>query len=112
MTTCMAVWKAAAGQMLACQREGGNIQDLYPVAVVENSDTPIENNARVLNGRIRGQNFRELLRNRESTKPKKYKTKYKVLFGFGHNRVSWRRGTIRCPATSRAGAPNALDRSA
>ena len=38
-------WQAAVGQVLPCQREGGNIQDFYAVAVVENiNDTPIDNN--------------------------------------------------------------------
>ena len=33
----------------------------------------------------------------------------KVQFAFGHNQVSWERGSFRCPAIRRAGAPNALD---
>ena len=50
----VAVWKAAGGQILPCQREGGNSHDPYVVAVVENNDTPIDNNATVLNENFRG----------------------------------------------------------
>ena len=32
------VWKAAVGQILLCQREGGNIHDPYTVAIVEQGD--------------------------------------------------------------------------
>ena len=39
----VAVWEAAVGQIPPCQREGGNIHDLYAVAAVENNDTPIDN---------------------------------------------------------------------
>ena len=31
----VAVWKAAVGRILPCQREGGNIHDSYTVAIVE-----------------------------------------------------------------------------
>ena len=31
----MAVWEAAVGQILPCQRKGGNIQDSYAIAVVK-----------------------------------------------------------------------------
>ena len=61
----VAVWEAAVGQILPCKREGGNIHDPYAVAVVENNDTPIDNDAAVLNENIRGQNFREMFRNCE-----------------------------------------------
>ena len=40
------VWEAAVGQILPCQRKGGNIHNPYTVAVVENSDTPIDNRRR------------------------------------------------------------------
>ena len=63
MHVYVAVWKAAVGQMLSCQREGGNMQDLYAVAIVENNDTPIDNSTHVSNGKFRGRNFRELLQN-------------------------------------------------
>ena len=39
----MAVWEAAVGQILPCQQEGGNIIDPYAFSVVENNDTPIDN---------------------------------------------------------------------
>ena len=44
---------AAVGQILYCQREGGNINDpscLYAVAIVKNNDTPIDNDAPSFNG--------------------------------------------------------------
>ena len=41
----VAVWETAVGQILHCQREGGNIHGPYAVAVVENNDTPIDNDA-------------------------------------------------------------------
>ena len=45
----LAVWGAAVGQILPCKREGGNIHDHYAVTVVENNDTPIDNDATILN---------------------------------------------------------------
>ena len=39
----MVVWEAAVGQILACQRGGGNIRDPYVFAVVENNATSIDN---------------------------------------------------------------------
>ena len=38
----MAVWKAADGQILPCEREGGNIHDPYDVTIGKNNDTPID----------------------------------------------------------------------
>ena len=48
------VWEAAVGQILPYKREGGNIHDPYTVAIVENDDTPIDNDASVLNKNFRG----------------------------------------------------------
>ena len=48
-------WKPAVGQIMPCEREGGNSDDPYTVAVVENNDSPIDNDASVL-----GENFRGL----------------------------------------------------
>ena len=50
MSTYVAVWEAAVGQILPCQREGGNIHDpyMYAVTVVENNDTSIDNDAPTL----------------------------------------------------------------
>ena len=39
----VAVWEAAVGQILLCKQEIGNIHDPYTVSVVENNDTPIDN---------------------------------------------------------------------
>ena len=42
----MAVWKAAVGRTLPCQGEGDNMHDLclgYSVTIVEDNDTPIDN---------------------------------------------------------------------
>ena len=42
----VAVWEVAVAQMLPCQREGGNVHDVYDsyaVAVVKNNDIPIDN---------------------------------------------------------------------
>ena len=50
----VAVWEAAVGQILHCEREGGNIHDPYAVAVVENDGTPIDNDSLVLNENFRG----------------------------------------------------------
>ena len=50
----VAVWEAAVGQVLPCHRVGGNIHDPYTVAVVENSDMPIDNDAPVLNEKFHG----------------------------------------------------------
>ena len=38
----MAVWEAAVGQILPCEREGGNIHDPYAVTIDKNNDTPID----------------------------------------------------------------------
>ena len=48
----MVVWKAAVGQILPCERKGGNIHDtymyMYAAAVVKNNDTPIDYDVPVL----------------------------------------------------------------
>ena len=44
----LAVWEAAVGQILPCQQEGGNINDPYKVAIVENKDMPIDNDSPTL----------------------------------------------------------------
>ena len=41
----MAVWEAALGEILPCHRVGGIIHDPCVLAIVENSDTPIDNDA-------------------------------------------------------------------
>ena len=41
----VAVWEADVGQILPCKREEGNIHDPYAVAIVENNDTLIDNDA-------------------------------------------------------------------
>ena len=50
----VAVWEAAVGQILPCEREGGKINDPYTVAVVENNDTSIDNDAVVVHENFRG----------------------------------------------------------
>ena len=45
----VAVWEAAIGQILPCKRKGGNTHEPHAVAAVENNDTPIDNDAAVLN---------------------------------------------------------------
>ena len=45
--------EAAVGQILLCEWEGGNIHDSYAVTVVENNDTPIDNNTLLLYENIR-----------------------------------------------------------
>ena len=45
----VAVWEAAVGQILPCKQEGRNIHDPYTVAIVKSNDTPIDNDAPVLN---------------------------------------------------------------
>ena len=39
----VAVGKAGVGQTLPCKWEGGNIHDPYIVTIVNNNDTPIDN---------------------------------------------------------------------
>ena len=39
----VAVWEATVRQILPCKREGSNIDDPYAFAVVENNDTPVDN---------------------------------------------------------------------
>ena len=46
-------WGAAVGQILPCKQTGGNIHDPYNVVVVDNNDTPIDNDAAVLNENFR-----------------------------------------------------------
>ena len=46
------VWEATVGQILPCEREGGNVHE-YTVAVVENNDTPIDNDALGVNENFR-----------------------------------------------------------
>ena len=41
----VAIWEATVGQILPCKREGSNIHDTYAFAVVENNDTPVDNDA-------------------------------------------------------------------
>ena len=53
----VAVWRAAVGQILPCQPEGGNIYNLYSVTVVENSET--------LQWKVSRLKLSRLLRNRE-----------------------------------------------
>ena len=43
------VWEPAVERILPCKREGGNIHDPYTAVIVENNDTPIDNDAAVLN---------------------------------------------------------------
>ena len=50
----MVVWEAAVEQILSCKREGGNIYDPCAVAVVENNDTPNDNDALVHNETLHG----------------------------------------------------------
>ena len=50
----IAVWEAAVGQILPCEWEGGNIYNPYAVTVVENNDTPIDNDILVLSENCRG----------------------------------------------------------
>ena len=45
----LVAWEADVGQILPCEREGGNIIDPYAVAIVESKDTPIDNDAPVMN---------------------------------------------------------------
>ena len=47
------VWEATVGQILPCERKGGNTHDLSAVAVVESNDTPIDNDALVFNENFR-----------------------------------------------------------
>ena len=47
-------WKAAVGQLLLCKWEGGNIIDPYAVAIVENNDTPIDNDTPIIYKNICG----------------------------------------------------------
>ena len=49
----VAVWEAAVEQVLPCKRVRGNIHNPCAVAVVENNDTPIDNDAAVINGNFR-----------------------------------------------------------
>ena len=39
------VWEATVGQILLCRRKGSKIHDSYAFAVVENNNTPIDNDA-------------------------------------------------------------------
>ena len=50
----VAVSEATVGLILPCEREVGNIHDLYAIIVVDNNDTPIDNDALVLNENFRG----------------------------------------------------------
>ena len=45
----MEAWEAAGGQVLPCQRGGGNVIDSYAVTVVESNNTAIDNDNPVLN---------------------------------------------------------------
>ena len=49
----VAGWEAAVRQILPCKQEGGNIHDPYTVTVVEDNDTPIDNDPAILNENFR-----------------------------------------------------------
>ena len=46
-------WEAAVGQILPCEREGGNIDDSYALAVVENNDKSNDNDALIFSENVR-----------------------------------------------------------
>ena len=50
----VAVQEAPVGQILPCEREGGNTHNPSSIAIAESNDTPIDNHALVLNENFSG----------------------------------------------------------
>ena len=64
----VAAWEAAVGQILHYEEKRSNIHNPYAVVVVENNDTPIDNDALVPYQNFHGLKFHKLFQNRKFAK--------------------------------------------